>query len=221
MHLKEEVFRFCQDGIDLMKESIDPIHDDGHVLRLLEILDRFLIQNQEIQENQIDFEVLLVAICWHDAWRSRKFPGYWLPALWQFFWEGMGSRRLFVREAKEIGLEKGIINPVRYAIRKHSRFQFLSTKTLEAKILRDMDSLEFWSKERIIGAAREAERRGLISKASLGSVKLYLKAINWINRSKFYFEWSRQEIIKMKQGYLDQAQELLDYYGQKYKRKQP
>jgi hypothetical protein len=129
--------------------------------------------------------------------------------------------RLFTKLAKQFGLEKDIIGPVRYVVRKHSRFQFRRPKTLEARILKDMDNLDFWSFKRVRAAAIEAEKRGWISPPLIGTVKLYFRLINVINRSRFYFEWTRQEAARRKQIYFDQVRELLNYFEEKYSKKQP
>ena len=219
--LEEPVLEFCQEGIGMMKKSIDPFHDEGHVFRILDNLDVFLGENDEVNKGEIDFEELLISICWHDAWKSRQFPRHWWSAVYQIFWEGIGSMRLFTREAKKSNIEKTLIESIRYNIRKHSRFQFWPTKDLEAKIMKDADNLDFWSLERMEIAAREIAKNGWISRPLIQTARLFISFMMLINRSSFYFEWSKKEAEKRKEIYLEGVKNLVDRCETEYLKRQP
>lgn len=218
--LESAVFSFCQEGIEMMAESLDPFHTEKHIFRILDILDSFLRENDQVLKSQIDFEVLLTAICWHDVWKSRRFPAFWLRGAWQAFWEGLGSRRIFVKEARENGLEKEIVKPVRYAIRKHSTFQITSPKTLEAKILKDVDNLEFWSLERLRDVVHDLEKNNWAPTLLLPTAKIYKYLLRVLNReSSLSFEWSKKERDRRRQNYRVELEKLIAEYEAKVARK--
>jgi len=143
--LSPKALNLCQEAIERMKSGHDGLHNEKHVFRLLDNLDQFLKEETTIDKSKINFEVLLISLCWHDVWEATLLPNNIFLILFDMVFEGIGSMLKFAKRAKEVGLSKEITKEVKYAIRKHVRIKILPIKTLEAKILKDMDILDLWS----------------------------------------------------------------------------
>lgn len=212
--LEEPVLRFCQEGIEIMKNGIDPLHDDDHVLAIIGNLDRFLNENEEIDRCRINFSVLLLAICWHDIWKSQRLSKNLILFLYHFLWDGLGSESIFKKAAGKALLDPETIKAAAYAIKKHTRIHLLNRRTLESKILKDLDTLEIWSVKRIRKAEQEAEAMVDIGQTLLKTAKVYLRFMHKLNDSSFYFQWSRQEFDTKKKEYFEEANRLINLYAQ-------
>ncbi|MBI4359117.1 MAG: hypothetical protein HY577_00800 [Candidatus Nealsonbacteria bacterium] len=212
--LDEPVSRFCQRGIDLMKVGVDPLHDDDHVLAIIDNLDRFINENKEVDRARINFPVMLLAICWHDIWKSQRLSKNLVLFFYHFFWDGRGSARFFQKEAALASLDPETVQKAAYAIKKHTRIHLLSRRTLESKILKDLDTLEIWSVKRIRKAEEEAEAMVDLGQTLLKTAKVYLRFMHWLNDSSFYFAWSRREFEAKREEYFREANRLINLYSQ-------
>ncbi|MDP2861126.1 MAG: hypothetical protein Q8N98_05490 [bacterium] len=206
--LSLDVLDFCEDGFAAMGKSIDPLHDEKHLLRLLDDLDLLLADEPLIDKSAVNFSVLLLAVFWHDIWKAKRFPTTPLTFLFDQLWDGIGSRIIFLREAKRWSVEKAIIFPAAYAIRKHGRFEILPHKTLEAKILWDLDRLETWSLARIEHAKKRyfsfAPNRQILR---LG--KFYFNHFMAHETEKaFYFPWSKNEFRGKREEWLAEVKKI-------------
>lgn len=188
INVDPKVLEFCQKGIEQMSKSIDPIHDDTHVRRILELLGKFLKENESIE---IDLNVVLISICWHDVWRSTYYKDNFLYIVYQFIFEGRKAANLTRRVMKEMGFDTKTINYVHYCVRKHSTLQFRGIKTYEAKLLKDLDSLDAWSEERM-ELIIEFFSRKILKNKSLK--KIFKWAYTKYIRSKnYFFDFSKRE----------------------------
>jgi hypothetical protein len=129
-----------------MKVSLDPLHDDAHIGRLLKNLSLFL--KAYPNHHLINFETLLLAICWHDAWKAQRVTLNPLKLIYYQLYEGIGSMILFSKGSVGI-LSSDQIADVNYAIRKHAQFQLVPLSTFEAKILKDIDDLDVLNVQRM------------------------------------------------------------------------
>lgn len=144
--LSKDVLSTCLRGISIMAHGTDPLHTADHVFRMLDDLDLMRQKIKSINWSKINYEVLLLAIVWHDTYKSGHFPKTKRRMFFDHVLaEGIASMRMFTREAKKQGINPKIIKTVRYAIRKHSMFQILPRRTQEAKVLKYLDELEDWS----------------------------------------------------------------------------
>lgn len=149
IQIPSEVIVWCNKGIEIMTESRDPLHDEKHIFSLLDNLSVFLREEREVKNLKIDFCVLLLAICWHDVWKSRRFPSNIFKFIYHYFGEGWGSRRVFLRAVSDVEILEGIAGEVGYAIRKHPGKQWFKHKSIESKILWDLDTLDGWNIRRL------------------------------------------------------------------------
>ncbi|RJQ37332.1 hypothetical protein C4559_03760 [Candidatus Microgenomates bacterium] len=196
-----------------MEKSKDPLHNQFHVFRILDDLNAFLKENKEIDINKINYEVLLLSICWHDTWKSKRFPGSIGLLFYQLIKDGTGSMALFKRYAKKTTLDKEILKETKYAIKKHGEFQILPRKTLESKILKDLDLLEKWSLERLKPLEKKYLVPEKINLKLLRLAKFYFDHFLFpMKKSKFYFKWSQIEFKKRKTFFLTRAKKLLKEY---------
>ncbi len=142
--LPKVIVQTCRRGEELMSQSPDPIHDHHHIGRLLKHLEKFLKKHPD----EINFSVLLPAICWHDVWKGRRQSLNPFKLFYYQIYEGLGSLWIFYEKNSQ-HLSKELLGNIGYAIRKHSQFQFFPLKTTEAKILRDIDDLDILSAKRL------------------------------------------------------------------------
>jgi len=196
-----------------MRGTLDPLHNQNHVYSILDSLSEFLDQNAEVKLSRIDFDALLPAICWHDIWKSTKNPAKKRAVIFHNVAEGIGSMRLFSRYAARFPLTLTQTSKIKYAIRKHSSFQILPKRTLEARILYDLDSLELWSFPRILQAVEKLGGIEKINPSLFFVAKFYFD--HWMMKktgSRMYFEWSRKKFQVRRRQFLQQASEMLSVF---------
>lgn len=182
--------KFCMKALDLMGKSDDPMHDIHHVSSMLNNLSVWLKSQEGMRiRPYINFDILILSICWHDTWKASKKSPNLLNIIYYQLYEGIGSSKLFKKYAHD--LDDEVIDKVSYAIRKHSQFQILPRKTLESKILRDLDLIEMWDHERL---KRSKEKFFLHNKFGFVFLKYYLK----LKDSRTYFDWGDWLKIKKK-----------------------
>lgn len=182
-----------------MEVSKDPYHDRTHAERMLHDFS-FLLKTEEAVAQALNPEVVILSICWHDTWKAGRVGQSSLDLLIHQFWDGLGSLRIFERAAKAADLDPELRKQVSYAIRKHAHFQFLPIRTLEAKVLRDLDDLDLWSEERL-------ERgKGIFAFAAEWRVKIFRRTII---QQKLTTDWAIREREKRSQKFLDFLDRLL------------
>ncbi len=200
----------CQKAIRLMTKSLDPLHSENHIFRMLDDLNAFMTSDSEINWKKINFEILLLSICWHDTWKSKKFPRSKKAMLYHNLVDGLGSMRVFGKHSKQFNLTKFVSNKTKYAIRKHSSFQFLPKRTLEAKILRDLDQLEEWSIVRVDEALGSSQKFMDLLEKVFNMAKYYFEhKMLTATDKKFYFRWSKKQFAKRRGVYLLKVGELM------------
>ena len=191
-----------------MEKSIDPAHNAEHIENILNNLEEFL-ESGEIKRSRINFEVLLVSICWHDVWKSMRMPDDILSVFVNQVWDGWGSARIF---KKEVGLkdeEEGKLRKVFWIIGNHPRDMTIHIPFrmyLETKILKDMDRLERWNLKR---------HDDFFEKLLVVRDEKNQKYVNWLIKffkekytlwsdsdKKYYFQWTKQEFKKRRDIYL-------------------
>lgn len=204
---------FCQKGLFLMKKSKDPLHDDRHIQRLLKNLDGLFSEERGLR-GKVDLEVLLIAIFWHDAWKAGRFPLTFVWVFWNEIWEGWASFFLIRKKMREEGFPSAKIKEVAYALRKHSFFQVLEPKTLEAKILWDVDHLDLWSLERITPLKKVFLQPKNINPKLLRLAKFFFeKVLLRIKEEDLHFAWSKKEFRERKAIFLKEVEKLEKEYG--------
>lgn len=206
----------CRQAMDKMATSADAHHDETHVFRMLDYLDDF-IGTPEFEQRcleKINLKVLFIAILWHDVWRTEKEPASIWALVWSSFWEGIAAGEKFHRAARQAGLEGVLARKARYAIRKHAIVQILPLRTLEAKILADMDNLDCMSLDRVY----PIEKRYLCEESASVITLWVARAAVWIfvetkSEKSFYFDWARKNGLRMRQIFLNKARVELEEYA--------
>ena len=177
-----------------MTNSKDPGHGLDHISNLLEETDRFFKFTGT--KFKIDHDILLLSLYWHDVWKSQIKPN-WRNYLFLQLYEGLGSMFMFRTYARSVDLAPEMIRSVSYAIRKHSAVQGLRAKTLEAQLLWDVDTLDIWNTKRTRAAL---QNMGRIHISAFDAYIRYVKRAG----SRFYFEWSRNEVRKIAPLFLEE-----------------
>lgn len=200
-------------GVRVMSRSSDPTHDVEHVKRLTARAKNLI--KAEGLEKRVGWEVLLLAIVWHDVWTAKNVPSNALGMIWEYVYEGWGSAIMFRREAKLAGLEEGKIKKIFYAIRKHPSSTLWGPKTLEGKILRDVDNIDQWEWKRIAAIIKEMEKGGIDEeeRKKMRLAKIYFEKIMKKRLVKdIFFEWSKERFVRQKEIYLKKVVELMGKY---------
>jgi hypothetical protein len=204
------VIEACNYASVEMQESRDPLHNFGHVVALMKDLQQFINEDKTMKWDKIDMEAVVLAIYWHDVWKSKRFSKSIKTMVAHNMYEGIGSMRIFGRYAKQFQLDKELTKKVRYAIRKHSALQFLPKKSVESKILIDLDNLQQWSVERLKIMIELFGGIGAINPRLFKMADLYFR--RWtlrITEKKYYFEWSKKQMRKRKIVFFMQVKKLL------------
>ncbi len=149
LDLTAEEADLCRQAAGIMSQSVDLYHGSSHVYRMLDSLDEF-IRTDEFRRiaHTVNLKVVFIATLWHDCWRADKDATRSLSLFWLTLCEGLGASRFFSKAACRAGLEKTLGTKISYVIKKHSRFQILPIKTVEAKILRMVDTLDMFNPDR-------------------------------------------------------------------------
>jgi hypothetical protein len=174
-------------AVEFMSNSKDPGHGMEHINTLLIETDQFFKSTGN--KFKIDREILVLALYWHDVWKSQIKPN-WGNYLFLQLYEGLGSMFMFKTHARTVDLEPEKIRCVSYAIRKHSAFQGLRARTLEAQLLWDVDTLDAWNTHRTHTALHNL---GRINISAFDSYIRYMKRAGF----HLYFEWTRNEVRKI------------------------
>lgn len=193
-HIKisKNALMLCRVGEQKMALSVDPLHDDNHIGRLLNNLKYFLKSHQNY--HKINFEILLLAICWHDVWKAERHTLNLLKLVYYQAYEGIGSLLIFSKHALGL-IPNDIIAEVNYAIRKHAQFQLFPLSSLESKILKDIDDLDMLNAQRM---------SYLLSK--LNDIDVFTKAFGlwWLKIlgseravNNLEFNWSKRKARKI------------------------
>jgi len=200
------VLHACQEAIRRMNLSRDPFHDTSHISRILSNLDQFLSENRELSVSKINFSVLLLAICWHDVWKSSQSFASRKKTLFNELYEGVGSMRVFSKSSNGFSLPPDIIRKTKYAIRKHSTFQLFPKRTLESKILYDLDSLEVWTFDRVKNALAKMGGIDHLGPSLIRVGKFYFQ--HWMMKKtgkNLFFTWTRREFLLRKAKFYEEG----------------
>jgi hypothetical protein len=189
-----KIRNLLEKAVEFMTHTKDPSHGMEHIDNLLQETGRFFMSTGDTFN--IDRDVYLLALYWHDVWKSQNKPN-WGNYLFQQLYEGFGSMLMFKKQAIRVRLAPATIESVSYAIRKHSAFQVLSAKTLEAQLLWDIDTLDLWDPQRTLNAFRNLGRSNL---------RAFDSYIRYMKKAGFHlnFEWSRNEARKMRPSFFEE-----------------
>jgi len=198
--MKEEVQNLIDTATLIMSESKDMLHDKGHISRMIT---DWNILSTKINK-KIDCDVVVLAICWHDTWlATHNYEGI-IGALFEYIYEGVGSMLMFNKIAKRECLDEKTRKDVAYAIKNHPGLPTSKHKTIEAKILWDVDNLETWSWERLVGMYEENKS----NKQMIAMAKTYFEIVMKKRTSdRLYFDWSKSEFDKRKKVFLEKIRQ--------------
>ncbi|MFH0792322.1 MAG: hypothetical protein V1905_03860 [bacterium] len=212
LNISEAAGRICEQGIEMMRDSIDILHNSNHVYRMFGDLEHFIRDQPHIRK-EINLDVLLMSIVWHDVWRTSRFPFTVRSLLIDRLWEGIGSGGLFTRMARNSGLNQNTIKAVSYNIRKHAGVQFWPAKTIESQVLKDLDQLDEWSFERVKPLREKYPNIGVVDFRLVKLAQFYFDHfLIKKNITKFYFQWSQQEFINRREVFLNEINRLIAEY---------
>lgn len=202
--VSDNIINFCQKAINISEKSKDKLHDQYHLERILKNAILFIKENPNLP---INFEVLFISICWHDVWKNTFNSSNLIKLLCNYFLDGIGSVIILIPFSllNKISLRTTVGSS--YAILVHPRFNFLPLLTNEAKILRDLDVLDEFSKERFTELKKTLmnKKRSLYFYILKKYFEIFLKKEN-----KFYFEWVKNLYIVIKTDYIQTVSSLIN-----------
>lgn len=203
----------CRVALERMARSLDVLHDKNHILRIYDLLDAFLASEKGISKALINFDVLLLAISWHDVWKATRRGKSFFDFAYSLYYDGFGSAKIFLRHNGHL-LPSNIFEPAYYAVRRHGPPSPLVIRTLELKILRDLDGLEEWSVARLAGLVNQYQNSRTAIHRLAKWLKIYFDLILKNQKdSKYYFAWPREEFKTRKKLYVEMVGQLLKQYN--------
>lgn len=185
----------CKEGITRMANGKDTLHIKEHIFGLLDLLDNFFNESNQIKFEQIDFNVLLPAICWHDTWKATQNPKSKWALLFGLIYEGQGSCKIFKKWALSNNFSSENIKSICRAIKLHNTLGlqlFIKHKSLESKILWDLDWVYSYTSPVYETLLKNYERTQ--SDYAKLSLDRYKKHVQSIEDRKVYFHWSKNRI---------------------------
>lgn len=214
IQLPNEILKACEDAFEIMRNSSDQAHNEAHIQRVFLNLGKFLKEQKDINRSEIDFEVLIPGIAWHDVWRTKKIPENVIRLLRDQIFDGIGSRNVFDKYAKKHLTAFPKVEEIKYVIQKHTHPLIFQPKTTEAWIMKDMDILEEWSIDRL-----EILEKFILSEKVPSPLKVrvgyfYFKYFMKNKTDKtFHFEWSKKEFARRKPAVINHVNNLILKYG--------
>lgn len=196
--------RLFSQAIKKMRHSIDPLHDEKHIEAML-VRFELLVKTKRIKLDKISKKLCVLSIAWHDVWISQFNPR-WVLTLWYIqMVEGLACARLFLRHATQLRIDPAQAKACAYAIRKHSNYQFFEIKTEIARILYDLDWLEFYSVTRFQKSIEKMKSQGqqfIFERSFLHAFFgiLYMK-IRAIKPHQFHHDWAREQLVISQKEY--------------------
>lgn len=189
----------------------------------------FTTKEGEVEKIILTF---LTAIYWHDTWKgSHTQTKNMFVFIYRELNDGIGSKVLFKKfiKAQNKKFNKAYINKIAHCIVRHSRIgdyvcsikklddYFFPLKSIEAKILYDIDGLDGWSIKRL-----NVIKKAYFNKISNLDPKLFVVGKWWVynkmidvTNENLHFEWAKKEFDKRKKVILKEIFELwnsLDKY---------
>lgn len=215
--LPVETLKSCCTALRIMRLSKDFLHDREHPLRMIDTLDQNLEEIYRESKKKINFERLLLAICWHDVWRSSRLPKS-IPSIIfdQYLGDGPGSARVFNK--LESTLPRKLKRSVRGFVFRHSLptlAKRLVSRGVEEKVFHDLDSLEEWSMDRIRKMEKKFIPIAVKEPVLFNLAHFYFRFIMSKRSEKGYnFKWSKKEFLMRKAEVLREVTRLENLYGQ-------
>lgn len=218
--LSEWALKAYKDGCAHMEKSKDPVgHGAWHVSELLYFLDKFLDENEEVEKKDINFDILMSAIAWHDVWKSRKKQTFNLIIwIYQQYYEGIGSKKIFQKYANKSSLPQEESEEIAYAILNHclaankkKKRKTEIEKHLEACILYDIDSLSAWNIRKYKNLTKIFCHKDLTLKRPFFRhiIKYHYRTYSKDRPKDFYLRWTQKEFKLKKEKMLEWADNFL------------
>jgi len=193
--------RILHKGLHLAITSKDIVHGIEHVMTLRDSYLAF--KKAHSSRIKLDKRVMAQAIVFHDVWKTQaRRSEYFLKVLFEEYFEGSRSADIYRGYAYNFNIDRNVIENVSYAITKHSTGTLFPRRTNEAKLLFDLDELEFFNIERF--------KKGF-NNFKFGVDRKLAAAVTYLKlRSKrgFYFDWSHAMFENRKKRFLEGLDKL-------------
>jgi len=151
-----------------INQMTDLMHDISH-------FERVYVYAQEIakSEKEVDYDVLTLAVWWHDVGRLYIAKGH-----------PQKSSEMARQDLTELGFEVNFIDKVCEVIETHSGSTIPTT--IEGKILKDADKLDFLTPARWEFAIKNKQTAGI--EAGIKKIPIIRDEILSLNKSKTIFD---------------------------------
>ncbi len=183
-------------GLDIAKKASDKFHGERHINSLVKNYKRFVKDNKNSINS--DERVVTHSIVFHDSYKAlTKRSTNTLGIVLEELYEGLGSALIYLDEAQKLKLDPKFVSKVTYAIKKHSIGNLLPRKSVESKILFDLDELDSFEPKRFVNVF-EFLKFGFDAQMRAAASHLKLRS-----KLGFYFDWSMAEFDKKKNKFLE------------------
>ncbi|MBD3238755.1 MAG: hypothetical protein GF332_03915 [Candidatus Moranbacteria bacterium] len=210
-----------KEGLAQMKKSKDPTHDAWHVQELVSFLNDFLNEETNNTKQKINFNILIPSIAWHDVWKSRRKQRF-NPIAWFYhrYYEGHGSKKIFLNYANINKLPKKESNKIAFAIVKHAypiegkkkyKQKANPKKHIEACLLYDLDYLDVWNINKYLYLSKRYLNQDLTFKYPIMRfvVKNHYKLYSKDKPQYFLLPWTQKKFETKRKEVLNWAKEVL------------
>lgn len=201
----------AQEGVLFMQNSVDPMHNLTHIEIMLTILQKILFE-KKLTLTTMEQRTVVLAIIWHDVWKSQRIRTWALPFWYDQFVEGLGSMHMFRKSLYFPQLPKEMRDEISYIIRKHANYQFFERKTQNSKLVYDLDMLERFSWIRMHKASQVLKKLKLsfILENSWVHVVFEEYYMEWLSKQPnfLYHDWAKDLMIPRKNEYFFYLEKL-------------
>lgn len=219
----------AEEGFRIMKRSRDIRHDHEHVAEIIQLLEKFVKNEKSVNHKEIDFDVLLPSICWHDVWLTYRDQVNSIKSLiLERTYEGLGSSKLFKKHLEKKRDDFPKAGDISMIISLHADYKFLPFlkiaklfyRNIELKILTDLDTISALSINRIKRIKKRYMKKHstdplLFRVAFFYVTKVMIKqSSNSLDYdfSKKMYDQKRQEFFRVIYDILDSLLQNKEYY---------
>ena len=208
----------CEHGLDLMKNAKDPHHSINHIRRLFGLLDEFLVKTKA-NTKDFDLSLIIMLIIWHDVWlASQQQAINFHRFLINEIYHPVGASKMLVKFAKRKGVYtkqvRNLSKIIKYNESALAAFYLLRPLeklfyrvSIEGKIVRDLDLLDAWEKERFDELFDHYVLKNKFNMKYLVIGKFwYYVFLRNAKPNMLYFKWSKKKFTKMKKILLETIQ---------------
>ena len=221
LNISRKEINLCIKGISYLQNTKDKHHDETHIYRMLRNYSQLKHLEEALGNNPPNDPIVLISICWHDAWKAtRAFSPNMFIFTYNTFYEGIGAKNLFLKEAENFKIKQNQKKHVSRIIKGHVRLDLpfpskirnvLFKTSIESMILRDLDALDSYSTEFLHNFIKVYKPR--LKKwphfKKIWEI-IYKNGLKRMNEDMFYFDWTKKRFQKYKTNFINRVEKIIN-----------